>query len=246
MITKSNFKDLLISLGFSEEKNIYTKFFSEFDNSLSVDFNQSKLIYPQQIKGRERNNDFDHPENFVVFECVNRLLEKGYRPEHIELEKEWHLGHNAKSGRADICVSNTDGSMLFIIECKTWGKEYDKALKDTYSDGAQLFSYWQQEQSTKWLVLYASNFADGKIEYKAPTINCTDDANILLLAKSDDSIKLYKNAHTAPERFDVWNETYINLIYDNLIFSADSVAYNIGVKPLLKKIWRILLLKIEL
>lgn len=125
--------------------------------------------------------------------------------------------------------------MLFIIECKTWGKEYDKALKDTYSDGAQLFSYWQQEQSTKWLVLYASNFADGKIEYKAPTINCTDDANILLLAKSDDSIKLYKNAHTAPERFDVWNETYINLIYDNLIFSADSVAYNIGVKPLLKK-----------
>jgi len=202
---------------------------------LSVDFNTKKLIYPSIINGYSRNTDFDAPENFVVFECVNRLLEKGYRPEHIELEKEWHLGHDAKSGRADICVSNTDGSMLFIIECKTAGREFDKAYKDTMSDGAQLFSYWQQERSTKWLILYASDFIEGEIQYKAPTINCTDDPNVCILAKKDSSIKLYKDAYTAIDKYKVWKETYSCTFHDNLIFSNDSVAYNVGLKPLFKK-----------
>lgn len=193
------------------------------------------FLYPKDIKGGERNDGFDASENFVVFECVNRLLEKGYRPEHIELEKEWHLGHDAKGGRADICVTNAKGAMLFIVECKTWGKEFDKALSDTKNDGAQLFSYWQQEQSCKWLVLYTSDFKDDTVEYKAPTIDCSDDASIALLAKKDKSIKLYGDAHTALEKHAVWKETYASKIHDDLIFSEDSVAYKIGVKPLLKK-----------
>lgn len=235
MITESNFKNLLFSLGFANSGDKYEKTFSHFGTSMRVDFSKKKLYYPDAIKGRERNDGFDAPENFVVFECVNRLLEKGYRPEHIELEKEWHLGHDAKSGRADICVTDLKGSMLFIVECKTWGREFDKALSDTRNDGAQLFSYWQQEQSCKWLVLYASEFKGGAIEYKAPTIDCSDDANIILLAKKDKSIKLYRDAHTAPEKHEAWKETYSRQIHDDLVFSDDSVAYKIGVKPLLKK-----------
>ena len=226
---------MLLSLGFTNSGNRYEKKFPHFGTSMSVDFSKKKLIYPDDIKGRERNDGFDAPENFVVFECVNRLLEKGYRPEHIELEKEWHLGHDAKSGRADICVTDAKGSMLFIIECKTWGREFDKALNDTKNDGAQLFSYWQQEQSCRWLVLYASEFKGDAVEYKAPTIDCSDDANIILLAKKDKSIKLYRDAHTAPEKHEAWKETYSSQIHDDLVFSEDSVAYKVGVKPLLKK-----------
>ena len=235
MITESNFKNLLLFLGFTQSGNSYEKKFPHFNASMRVDFSKKKLYYPDTIKGRERNNGFDAPENFVVFECVNRLLEKGYRPEHIELEKEWHLGHDVKSGRADICVTDAKGVMLFIVECKTWGREYDKALSDTKNDGAQLFSYWQQEQSCKWLVLYTSEFKGDTIEYKAPTIDCSDDANIVLLAKKDKSIKLYRDAHTAPEKHNTWKETYLGQIHDDLVFSDDSVAYKIGVKPLLKK-----------
>ncbi len=237
MITESNFKNILLSSGFVNRGEQYEKKFPNLGASLSVDFSNAnkKLNYPDTIKGKERNDGFDAPENFVVFECVNRLLEKGYRPEHIELEKEWHLGHDTKSGRADICVTDADGSMLFIIECKTWGREFDKALSDTKNDGAQLFSYWQQEQSCKWLVLYASNFKNDTIEYKAPTIDCSDDANIVLLAKKDKSIKLYREAHTASEKHKAWIETYACQIHDDLVFSEDSVAYKIGVKPLLKK-----------
>ena len=151
MIDVSNLKDALETLGFVAHGDIHEKVFPEIGCSLKVDFHAKKLIYPNEIKGRERNNGFDKKENFVVFECVCRLLLKEYRPEHIELEKEWHLGHDPKGGRADICVTDTSGNMLFIIECKTWGKAYDKALNNTKNDGAQLFSYWQQEQSCNGL-----------------------------------------------------------------------------------------------
>ena len=134
---------LIYSCVGEKETDFNEKAFPEFGCSLKVDFQTKKLIYSDAIKGRERNDGFDQKENFVVFECVCRLLTKGYRPEHIELEKEWHLGHDAKSGRADICVTDAKGNMLFIIECKTWGREYDKALNNTKSDGAQLLSYWQ-------------------------------------------------------------------------------------------------------
>lgn len=235
MIDKSNLKNLLITLGFIASGDYYEKKYSALGVSMAVDFSAKKLKFPSKIKGGDRNDGFNQNENFVVFECVDRLLEKGYRPEHIELEKQWHLGHATKSGRADICVSDSDGSMLFIIECKTWGKEFNKALKDTKNDGAQIFSYWQQEQSTKWLVLYASNYKDSKIEYNAPTIDCTDDANILLLAKKDKTIKLYKDAHTTPEKYEAWSETYSSQIHDDLIFNDESIAYKIGIKPLRKK-----------
>ena len=235
MITAANLQSLLPALGFSKYGNVFEKTFPQFNSSLKVDFANKKLIFPESVKGRERNDGFDQPENFVVFECINRLLEKGYRPEHIELEKEWHLGHDAKGGRADICVTDENGAMLLIIECKTWGKEFNKAFNDTKNDGAQLFSYWQQEQSCKWLILYASDFKDGRIEYKSPAICCTDDQNIILHAKKDKSIKLYHDAHTVPAKFEAWKETYNRQTHDDLIFSDDSVAYQIGTKPLRKK-----------
>ena len=235
MITVGNFKAALKAMGFTENGSLYEKQYPAFHCSMRVDFDACKLLYPSQIKGGDRNNGFDAPENFVVFECVDRLLSKGYRPEHIILEKPWHLGHAAKSGRADICVTDPSGVMLFIIECKTWGREFDKALNDTMSDGAQLFSYWQQEQSCRWLILYASDLKNDRIVYKSPAIDCSDDANIVLLAKKDKSIKLYRDAHTTPEKHEVWKETYASRVHDDVIFSEDSTAYQIGVKPLRKK-----------
>lgn len=234
MITKSNLKDFLLKLRFTPNGDIMEKVFPEYSCSLKVDFKNQKLIYPDIIKGRERNDRFEKPENFVVFECVNRLLTKGYRPEDIELEKKWSLGHDPKSGRADICVSYNN-EMLFIIECKTAGREFDKAYKDTINDGGQLFSYWKQEDATKWLVLYTSDWVNKDIIYTAPTINCSDDKNIEELSKKDTDIKLYKNAHTAEQKYLVWKETYGCQVFDNLIFADDTKAYEIGIKPLRKK-----------
>ena len=102
------------------------------------------------------------------------------------------------------------------------------------ADGGQLFSYWQQERSTQWLVLYASDYEEGKVIYQTDSIDCHDDQNILLTAKKDSSIKLYQNAHTTEELFDVWDETYEKRFCGDVLFRDDTIAYQIGVKPLRK------------
>ena len=239
MIDKNNLRELLKKLGFTEEhKNIFTKSFDSLAECvMTVDWNKGELIYPTAIRVNNRAScNFEHPENFVAFECVHRLLEKGYRPEHIELEKRWNLGHKPKSGRADICVYDSIGEkMLLIIECKTAGKEYEKAFKILKEDGGQLFSYWQQERSTQWIALYASDYKDDKITYKNEIINCQDDANIVKMEEKDKSVLLYKKATTAPQYFQVWKETYGQKCWQGLIFGEDTQAYQIGVRPLRKK-----------
>lgn len=231
---------MLISIGFiSTSNDKYEKQYSSLDCSITVDFRNKKIIYPED-KGFKINvattTNFSDPENFVVLECVNRLFEKGYRPENIELERTWTLGHAQKGGRADVCVFDQNGEMLFIVECKTYGFEYNKEMKNILSDGGQLISYWQQERGCRWLVLYASNINNNnEIEYTTDSINCSDDKNILNLAKKDETILLYKNAHTALELYEVWKETYEQRFSGDIIFRDDSVAYDIGVKPLRKK-----------
>ena len=76
MITKNNLKDLLETLGFTEEGSIFQK--SDGEVNLKVDFGKQRLIYPEGLKvNRQDTCNFSHPENFVVFECVHRLMEKG-------------------------------------------------------------------------------------------------------------------------------------------------------------------------
>lgn len=222
---------------YKETGNNYEKYFPIVDCYIRVDFNREKIIYPEDkgiVISKKTTCNFSDPENFVVLECITRLLEKGYRPEHIILEKEWTLGHDAKGGRADICVSDQNDNMLFIVECKTYGREYDKELKNTINDGGQLFSYWQQERSCKFLVLYASKCENNEIKYDTESIDCSDDANIVALSKKDETIKLFRDAHTVSELYSVWDETYEKRLSGDVIFRDDSSAYQIGVKPLRK------------
>ena len=164
MIRKENLEATLKAIGYiqSTRTNVFEKKYAQFDCTIEVDFNGNGSInYPEE-KGmkitRKTTCNFSQPENFVVLECITRLMDKGYRPEHIELEKEWTLGHSDKGGFADILVKDADGKTLFIIECKTPGTEYKKELNNTLNDGGQLFSYWKQEGYCKWLSLYASDF----------------------------------------------------------------------------------------
>ena len=237
MITKDNLNKVLEIIGFvrDTEGDFYKR---EYNTCIvTVDFDNKKIIYPED-KGFKVNDkttsNFEHPENFVVLECVCRLLEKGYRPEHIELEPRWTLGHDAKGGKADILVKDNEGNSLLIIECKTAGTEYNKEKKNTEEDGGQLFSYWQQENSTRWLALYASDWNDDGLKYKCHVISCKDDANIVKMAEKDKDVKIYINARNDKERFEVWDETYQKQWLDDVVFNDESQAYNIGVPPLRK------------
>lgn len=240
MIRKENLESVLKAIGYvaSSRANVYEKKYIQYDCLIEVDFNGSGSINYPEDKGmkitRKTSCNFSQPENFVVLECITRLMDKGYRPDHIELEKEWTLGHSDKGGFADILVKDVDGKTLFIVECKTPGPEYKKELNNTLNDGGQLFSYWKQEGYCKWLSLYASDFDGTNISYTTETIDCSDDANILATAKKDPSILLYRDAGTTADLHTVWDETYDKRLCGDVIFRDDSQAYQIGVKPLRK------------
>ena len=226
MITKTNFKDLLKTLNFREEGNTFQKSIGEAD--LKVDFGKQRLIYPEDrglIVNRRDTCNFSQPENFVVFECVHRLLEKGYKPEHLELEPKWKLGRGASGGRADILIRDHENNPLLIIECKTAGDEFDKAWKKTLQDGDQLFSYAQQIHRTQYLCLYASDFLENRIRIDQKIIAHRDDANIIA---QDETSRSFAEAADVEDRYTVWRDTYQLEHAENGIFEDNVPAYQIG------------------
>jgi type I restriction-modification system DNA methylase subunit len=229
MIDKDNFKRLLQKLGFIESKDTLTKDFPDIDATLKVDFKNDILIYPEDkgftVNERQTCN-FSSNENFVVFECVHRLLQKGYKPEHIELEPKWKVGHGASGGRADILIRDNNKNNLLIIECKTAGKEFDKAWKDTQFDGDQLFSYAQQIPDTKFLCLYTSDLIDDNdIKHTSHIISHKDNKKIL---EENKDLKSFEKANNVKERFAVWRDTYKLEFTTKGIFEKNIQAYNIG------------------
>ena len=226
MITKSNFRDLLIRLGFKAENDIYQKSIGQA--ALKVNFNQQSIIYPEDrgLKVNERQTcNFSHNENFVVFECVHRLLKKGYKPEHLELEPRWKVGHGSSGGRADILVRDQKNNPLLIIECKTAGDEFESAWKKTLQDGDQLLSYAQQIQSTQYLCLYASNFVENEIRIDHKVIAHRDNERIL---SQDETSRSFAEADDVKDRFAVWRDTYKLAHTTGGVFEGNIQAYQIG------------------
>ena len=230
MITTDNLKNVLEVLGFKKQGNVYALHYSLYDCAIKVDFVAQKIIYPTdkglKIDGHQTTN-FDKNENFVVLECVHRLLEKGYKPEHIRLEPKWTVGLGASGGRADIFVSNQEDKPLLMIECKTAGKEFDKATKSLFINGGQLFTYIEQEKATEFVCLYASDFDEKKQEITAEQriVSVKDNEKIL---RSDSKLRSFKEADNVIERYQVWKNTYQLEYTEGGIFEADIPAYSIG------------------
>lgn len=232
MIDKDNIKDVLKKLGFTESKDIFHKDFKEIDAYLKVDFKNGKLIYPTDkgftISG-EFTTSFTQKENFVVFECVHRLFEKGYKPQHIELEPKWTVGHGASGGRADIMVKDNSGKSLLIIECKTAGKEFEDEWKKTLINGGQILSYSKQAGSTQYVALYASNLVDEKIISNYYLITLIDNEKLLEELVDKEPLS-YQNAKLLDKEdiYRAWKETYSLDYATKGIFEFDIPAYDIG------------------
>jgi len=229
MITKDNLKNLLLALKFEQNGNQYSKTFADSEAVLTVDFDKNCLIYPedQGLTIHERQTcNFSANENFVVFECVHRLLEKGYKPEHIELEPKWKVGHGASGGRADILVKDNQGNPLLIIECKTPGNEYNKAWKNTELHGDQLFSYAQQIPDTQFLCLYTADYTETiGVSKLSHIISHKDNPKVLEEGKN---LKAFKDGGDSKNRFTVWRDTYKKEYTTQGIFEPNIQPYFIG------------------
>jgi type I restriction enzyme M protein len=218
-------KKLIVELGFAPQdgtSGVFVKRYAAYNNyPIYIDFNEQKINYTHQSIQQDKcirlgdltTSNFEKPENFVVLECVDRLLTKGYRPERLELEKKYPLGRNLK-GKLDILVySEDDNAPFLMIECKTWGGEFEKESAKTLKDGGQIFSYYQQDRAAKFLCLYASRLDKKKIEYRN---------NIILVEES------WRDLSSAKDIHDYWNKNF----KDNGIFEEYATPYDIKPKAL--------------
>ena len=228
-IMEDKIVSFLQTLGFlpkNGENNVWYKNYGGYE--IKVIQNQdspekSEIDYgPKILCNRRTTCNFHQEETFVVLECVDRLLEKGYKPQNIELEKSWGMGHT--EGYLDIWVKDEQNKSFAMIECKTWGKEYDKYVKDTFvhknkgkeNDGGQIFSYLQQEPKTTKAICYYTSHLNGKaIEYKNSIIHNKEDWADL----------------NQVERFNRWSKTFET----NGIFEEDVPLYKVESKAIRRK-----------
>lgn len=213
-------KKYITTLGFLPKNGtsgIYHKVYSCHDNYvISIDFNTEHIEYGDKIIAESRTTqNFSQPENFVVLECVDRLLTKGYKPQNIVLEKTWPSGHGT-SGRLDVCINREDGTPYMLIECKTYGKEYNKESAKIHKDGGQLFTYFQLSGSkADVIMLYASELKGNTIVSVNEIIKIEDD---------------YRNGDVK-DIYEKWNK----LTKDNGIFDSWVQPYNFQSKALTKE-----------
>jgi len=195
----------IIALGFTPKENtsgIYEKKYSKSNSySILVDFDNETINYGNLISSESKTTqNFSQDENWVILECVDRLLEKGYQPQNIILEKTWKTGHGT-SGRLDILVTRDDKSTYLMIECKTWGIEFDKEFKNLEKNGGQLFTYLQQDKDADVIMLYASELDGNEIKYRNEIVKIEED---------------YRQAGNVKDFFERWNKLpKSNGIFDN-------------------------------
>ena len=206
-------KKHITALGFVPKdgtNGIYHKIYVDY--AIEIDFEKQSINYGGGITADSKTTqNFSDAENFVVLECVDRLLTKGYKPQNLILEKTWPSGHGT-SGRLDICVNREDGTPYMLIECKTYGKEYNKELARIRKDGGQLFTYFQLSGV---LMLYASELKGNKFVYVNEIIKIEDD---------------YRNGDVK-DIYEKWNK----LTKDNGIFGSWVQPYNFQSKALTKE-----------
>lgn len=216
-LTKKVIKELIAALGFSLQagnKEIYYKTYKKHnDYIIKINFEKENIEYGTKIKlGDLTTSNFENSENFVVLECVDRVLEKGYPPEKLSLEHKWPMGRKEK-GKLDILIADKDDKAYLMIECKTWGEEYEKEKKKMQRDGGQLFSYFIQDKAAQYLCLYASRHHKGQLEF----VNDIIPVDVQ-----------WKELSNQKEIFDHWNKNY----KDNGIFEEWANAYDIEIKAL--------------
>ena len=207
-------KNLLQVIGFQPKENAKDIFIKKYPDGyiIEIDFHKEIIKYGDKIICESKTTqNFSQSENFVVLECVNRLLEKGYKPENITLEKTWAAGHGT-SGRLDICVTREDGSEYLLIECKTHGKEFEKEFTRMKKDGGQLFTYFKFSNKADVIMLYSSELKGKKIGYRNEIVKVEED---------------YRTGDVK-DFYDKWNK----LTKDNGVFDKWVKPYNFESKAL--------------
>ena len=240
MIRIDNLRDALKYIGYQKQYSPNAEVWSINNRgyTISIDFTNKRINYPVELKAyRETTKNFSSPENFVVLECITRLLSLGYTPKQIELEKPMPGGHTDTGGYCDILIKDNEGNEFILIECKTAddnsSREFSKAWHRMQEDGGQLFNYFNSYRKAKALCLYTSDWQNDACEYDCRIVSMEDNEEYL---RADSSLKGYNKVTEEKggkeEYFKVWKNTY-DCDYSTVgIFETGISPFTIGKRQL--------------
>ena len=137
------------------------------------DFEHKKVKYSEKIKGYKIDKfkgDEEIVRAFILAKLVNEL---GYKPENIELEKQYEIGRpKVNKPRIDIIVRDDKDNAFLYIELKS-PQDYEKDKDEVIEK--QLFNLASQEKGqgkkVKYLVLYTFEIAENEIKDKCILID---------------------------------------------------------------------------
>lgn len=98
-------------------------------------------------------------------------------------------------------------SEYLLIECKTYGREFDKEFTRLKRDGGQLFTYFKFSNKADIIMLYTSELKDGILSYKNEIVKIEENY------RKGDVVDFYNT----------WNKkTYQNLVWENTLYNSET------------------------
>ncbi len=168
---------------------------------------EQKLKYSNSIKQHREIKKITGDEEIVRAFILSKLVnELGYKPENIEIEKEYDIGRpKVNKPRIDVIVRDDKGNAFLYIELKS-PQDYEKDKDEVIEK--QLFNLASQEKgqggNVKYLVLYTFEIIENEIRDKCILIDYEKFTSF-------DSWKDVRNfADKLPERYEkAQKEPYI-------------------------------------
>lgn len=193
----------------------WAKIYPAFNHTINITLAKAaadcRINYGTAIKdnaGRSTTQNLNQSETLVVLECIDRLLDLGYPPASLVLEKQFPLGHTG--GYLDVLVLR-DSEAYLMVECKTWGAELEKERSKLFQDGGQLLTYFHQNRAAKFIALYASRLSAGTIERNV----CAVDTSFI-------------DGDSVAELFEAWDKSFFE------VGAFDGTPYQIQERRLTK------------
>lgn len=157
------------------KQNIEQKLHKQKNSVAKINIDKATVQYSEKIKQNRVLKSLTGDEEIVRAFLIDRLVnELDYKPENIEIEKEYSVkaGHGKLTPRIDIIVKDDKGNPFFFIEAKA----PDKFEKDKEEIEGQLFSLAAAEEKdyktkVKYLVYYTADLQDKDILDKAIIID---------------------------------------------------------------------------
>jgi len=158
------------------DTTLIEKYLSQQKNKAveKFDFEKSTISYSKKIKQNREIKKITGDEEIVRAYLLTKLVNiLGYKPENIEIEKEYDIGRpKVNKPRIDVIVRDDKGNAFLYIELKS-PQDYEKDKDEVIEK--QLFNLASQEKGqgkeVKYLVLYTFELGAKEIKDKCILID---------------------------------------------------------------------------